>query len=381
MSHSKGSKIRYYPEHYLLAPIDISQVCLSPSAGLLALSRGFRISVHPVPKCLATTQGGSHPDINEELLSVYTQDGPCDVTALVWLTEKTFVAGYVDGTVVFTSVTVGQESVIHQPHRLIVLTGPGLGSRSGPVCWCPNSNARVLAVLTDSDIQLWEISSSLIPTCKSRTGGLINPRYLTWSSRALKSIYVVGAHDMVEWDTRRSSLDRSSLAAVAHLEPNHELKCVSWDGRYRLHGVQRPDNCHLTCTDTMTGKETFVRFPTPHLIDRDFLAAFVHGDRLVAIASSHKIVLWDPSKTQLILQEFHHPTRNAGYDSPNLTAISAASRAQFSRIVHTFVTVRGAEAIVWQATSPRPFTVFFIIVPCALVSLLVVHTLLQLANM
>lgn len=112
MSHSNRSKIRYYAEYYLLAPVDISLACLSPSAGLLALSRGSRISLHPVPKCLPTLDD-SHSDTDEELLSVYTQDGPCEVTAVAWLTEKTFVAGYVDGTVVFTCVTVGQESIIY----------------------------------------------------------------------------------------------------------------------------------------------------------------------------------------------------------------------------------------------------------------------------
>lgn len=86
--------------------MDISLACLSPSAGLLALSRRSRISLHPVPKFLPTANR------DEQSLSVYTQDGPCDVTALVWLTEKVFVAGYVDGTVVFTCVTVRQESIL-----------------------------------------------------------------------------------------------------------------------------------------------------------------------------------------------------------------------------------------------------------------------------
>lgn len=96
-------------------------------------------------------------------------------------------------------------------------------------------------------------------------------------------------------------------------------KCVSWDGRYRLHGVQASNGCHLTYMDTMAGKETFFRFPTPHMQDRDFLASFVHEDKLVLIASSHKIVLWDPSKNQLELQEFSHPTRD---NPPKMTTIS-----------------------------------------------------------
>lgn len=117
ITHSTRSMVRYYPEHYLLAPVDISLACLSPSAGLLALARGPRISLHPLPKC--STIQGSHTDIDDRLLSVYTQDGPCDASALVWLTEKIFVTGYIDGTVVFTSVTVSQESAIYQPDRFI----------------------------------------------------------------------------------------------------------------------------------------------------------------------------------------------------------------------------------------------------------------------
>ncbi|KAJ7656886.1 hypothetical protein DFH06DRAFT_1328429 [Mycena polygramma] len=364
MSYS-NRMLRYHPEHHLLAPVNISLACLSPSAGLLALARDLRVSLHPIPQSPA---GISRTDLNEEVLSVYTQDGPCEVSALGWLAETIFVTGFIDGSVVFTSIAVGQESDISQPGRLITkLRWFRLAFKAAP-----GHKARTLAVLTESDVQLWDVSSTLLPTCKGRTSCSPGSGYLSWSSRAHKSVYVVSVRDLVEWDT-----SRSSLTSVARMEPDHQLKRVSRDGRYRLDGIQRSNNCRLTYTDTFTGKQTCFKFPTPNLQDRSFLTSFVHDDKLVLIASSHKIVLWDPAKDQLALQEFYHPTRDTGTNASRLTAISAASRSQFSGVVHTVVSVRGAEVIVWQASSSRPVAVYASIALCALMALLFASFIVQ----
>ncbi|KAJ7015858.1 hypothetical protein C8F04DRAFT_1284542 [Mycena alexandri] len=335
----------YHAEHFLLAPEDISMVSLSPSAGLVALSRGSRVSLHPIPKSPATAQENLDPDVDEEVSPVYTQDGGSDVTALVWLTEDTFVAGYADGTVTLTNI-----------NTRVKATSVGVrASTERIVAFLSDPSGQILVVLTLSDLQLWEVSPTLIPTCKHQTSGFTDPQYLCWSSRAFKSIYVVGAYAMVTWNPQDPDFSDSK---VIHLERDYKLKCVSWDGRYRLHGIQRSDHCHLTYTDQQTGKQTFFKFLTPHLEDRDFVASFVHGDTLLLLASSHGIVLWDPSQNQRTLQEFHYATAHNGQNPPKLKAISVASRLQPDGIVHTLIIVRGPEAIVWQAMSDYPSSIF-----------------------
>ncbi|KAJ7621782.1 hypothetical protein DFH06DRAFT_1143515 [Mycena polygramma] len=347
MSYS-NRMLRYHPEHHLLAPVNISLACLSPSAGLLALARDLRVSLHPIPQSPA---GISRTDLNEEVLSVYTQDGPCEVSALGWLAETIFVTGFIDGSVVFTSIAARVQSC-----------SVGIRASSGPIkAFLRGHKARTLAVLTESDVQLWDVSSTLLPTCKGRTSCSPGSGYLSWSSRAHKSVYVVSVRDLV----------------ITLLIQRCSRKRVSRDGRYRLDGIQRSNNCRLTYTDTFTGKQTCFKFPTPNLQDRSFLTSFVHDDKLVLIASSHKIVLWDPAKDQLALQEFYHPTRDTGTNASRLTAISAASRSQFSGVVHTVVSVRGAEVIVWQASSSRPVAVYASIALCALMALLFASFIVQ----
>ncbi|KAJ7821723.1 hypothetical protein B0H13DRAFT_1920544 [Mycena leptocephala] len=309
---SDSNKIRYHAEHYFRAPMDISLACLSPSAGLLALSRRSRISLHPVPKFLPTANR------DEQSLSVYTQDGPCDVTALVWLTEKVFVAGYVDGTVVFTlAFKAGLSVFVPLLDELPPSSDtPVRGSWQSSRTWTFNSGRF---------LRLSYLFANTVLAASLTLGIFLGLPKLPNPSTSVGLI-------ICEWDTRRSS-----LAPVTHLEPNLELKGVSWDGRYRLHGTQHLRECHLTHTDTMTGNKTFFNFPTPRLEDQDFLASFVHHDKLVLVASSYKIVLWDPSKSHLTLQEFRHLTKGPGSNSPKLKTISAVSRVHLTKLVHTFV--------------------------------------------
>ncbi|KAJ6567798.1 hypothetical protein B0H10DRAFT_1965255 [Mycena sp. CBHHK59/15] len=236
MSHS--NMVRYYPEHYLLAPVDILwRVFLPPLAFLPWQEVPYFTSSNPK----MSRRPGRLAFRAALLVSVPLLD-----------VSNPFL-----------------ETPMHVPWQ----------------------SSRTRTFSSGKSLRLSSRRAKTIFAASLTLGIFLGPPELSDPFTSLKLMLCL----ISQWDTRRSS-----LASVAHLEPNHEL------------------------------------FPTPHMQDRALLATFVHEDQLVIIASSHKIVLWDPSSNQLTLQEFYHPTRGPGYNPQHLTAISAASRAQFSRVDHTF---------------------------------------------
>src|ERR1700761_3546901 len=200
MSHSTSGKVRYLPEHYFLAPVYISLASLSPSSRFLALSRGHCVSIHPVPTRRRVSnvheKSSTHND-NDAGLSVYMQDGHCDATALAWLTDDVFVTGYIDGTVVFTQITVGEVSRTTCFHEMAThfslqrrVRGHSVGVRASdsPVrAFLKDRKALMIAVATEESVQLWKISRSIVPTYQSHVKGISDTQFLSWSSQAHNS--------------------------------------------------------------------------------------------------------------------------------------------------------------------------------------------------
>ncbi|KAF9013028.1 hypothetical protein BDZ89DRAFT_1046806 [Hymenopellis radicata] len=324
MSHPADA-IRYLPEKYFRSPTPILLASLSPSSRLVALSKGPRITINPVAAPSHPTSPlrflGHQEDGNfnrDAGLPVYIQDGNSEVTALMWLTDAVFVAGHVDGTVVITEIIVGQTRV--HGHSF------GVRASSNRIqSFLTDSSKSHLVVATQDTVQLWKLSRSLALSYERHTHRKVDNPILSWSPRSFKSLYMAGANDI----------------AV----------CVSWNGCHRVSATQSDVDCVFTYTNAKTGDETTYTFPTPGIIDREFRASFLHDDKLVLLASSHKVVLWDIAFSELAVQEMRHISEK--HPQSHLAAVSVGRRVEFWNIIYVFVTVRGPEAVVWEAVLCR----------------------------
>lgn len=89
-------KIRYFAEKRLSAEVPISLGAFAPGSNYVSLAKGSRVSI--------TAIHDSRCDL------VYVQDASSNVTALIWLTGDTFIAGYQDGTFVTTKISFSNVS-------------------------------------------------------------------------------------------------------------------------------------------------------------------------------------------------------------------------------------------------------------------------------
>ncbi|KAF9010862.1 hypothetical protein BDZ89DRAFT_1143461 [Hymenopellis radicata] len=306
MSH-QIDEILYATAKHLLAPVPISLASLSPSSRLLALSKGPRISINPVaapghPRSLLRFLGHQEDGSSDQdsSRSVYIQDGHSDVTALMWLTDAVFVAGHVDGTVVITEIAIGQTHVL----------GHSFGVRASGTriqSFLADSNKSRLVVATQDTVQLWHLSRSLSLSYERHTNLKVDNPVLSWAPRTLKSLYIASPSRIVEWNM---SSDGLRWAEFLQLKPGHRLVCLSWNGCHRVSATQTDVDCVFTYTNAKTGHESTYTFPTPEDIDREFRASFMHDDKLVLLASSHKVVVWDVTFSELAVQEMRHSSPN-----------------------------------------------------------------------
>ncbi|KAF9012270.1 hypothetical protein BDZ89DRAFT_1047066 [Hymenopellis radicata] len=129
------SKIRYFAEKYLESPLPISVAAFSEGCTYLALGRGPRVTI------VATSNALCDP--------IYFQDSDSDVTALLWLSDSTLIAGYSNGMFVTTRIA----------YTHLRVQGQALGLRAFPdssivvILKGPSRNRLVLA--SENTVQLW----------------------------------------------------------------------------------------------------------------------------------------------------------------------------------------------------------------------------------